>query len=55
MDVDKALAYFERVDNGDISDVCATSSEDEFVSSDSPVRPESSAGNISSEGAENIR
>ena len=54
MDVDEALKYFERLDNGDVSDVCAPSSEDEFVSSDSSVTPESSVGNIPSGGAENI-
>ena len=37
MDVDQALAYFERLDRGDVSDVCAPSSEDEFVASDSSV------------------
>ena len=54
IDVDEALAYFERLDNGDVSDVCAPSNEDEFVSSDSSVTPESSVGNIPCGGAENI-
>ena len=54
IDVDEALAYFERLDNGDVSDVCALSNEDEFVSSDSSVTPESSVGNIPCGGAENI-
>ena len=55
MDVDKALAYFERLDNGDVSDVCAPSSEDEFVSSNLSVTPESSIGSIPSGGDENVR
>ena len=54
MDVDEALMCFEHLDNGDVSDVCAPSSEDEFVSSDSSVTPESSVGNIPCGGTENI-
>ena len=54
IDVNETLAYFERLDNGDVSDVCAPSNEDEFVSSDSSVTPESSVGNIPCGGAENI-
>ena len=54
MDIDEALMYFERLDNGNVSVVCAPSSEDEFVSSDSSVTPESSVGNIPCGGAENI-
>ena len=54
IDVDEALAYFERLDNGDVSAVCVPSNEDEFVSSDSFVTPEHSVGNIPCGGAENI-
>ena len=41
-------------ETSDISDVRAPSNEDEFVSSDSSVTPESSVGNIPCGGAENI-
>ena len=54
IDVDEALAYFERLDNGDVSDGCAPSNEDEFVSSDSSVTPESSVGNNPCGSAEKI-
>ena len=43
------------MNNGDVSDVCAPSSDDEFVSSGSSVTPETSIGNIPSGGVENIR
>ena len=54
LDVEEALAYSERLDKEDISDVCAPSNEDEFVSSNSSVTPESSVGNIPCGDAENI-